>query len=97
MKMLRILVYLYRLSNNSLTVPEARNPINPTISDQRECSVGFLVNLSCVSKTRYNHYISSSLHRLLSRESTDSETCIVEGKILKEGTFDSKDEQEEHA
>ncbi len=49
MKMLRILVYLYRLSNNRLTVPEARNPINPTISDHRERRVGFLVNLSCVS------------------------------------------------
>lgn len=59
--------------------------------------MGFLVNLSCVSETRYNHYISSGLHRLLSRESTDSETRIVEGKNLKEGTFDSKDEQEEHA
>ena len=59
--------------------------------------MGFLVGPSCVSKTRYNHYISSSLHGLLSRESTDSETRIVEGEILKEGTFDSKDEQEEHA
>lgn len=78
-------------------MPEARHPINPTISDHRERRVGFLVNLSCVSKTRYNHYISCSLHGLLSRESTDSETRIVEGKILKEGTFDSKDEQEEHA
>ena len=97
MKMLRILVYLYRLSNNKLTVPEARHSINPTISDHRERRVGFLVNLSCVSETRYNHYISSSLHGLLSRESTDSETRIVKGKILKESSFDSKDEQEEHA
>jgi hypothetical protein len=83
LKMLRILVYLYRLSNNRLTVPEARHSINPTLSDHRERRVGFLVNLSCVSKTRYNHYISSSLHRLLSRESTDSDTSIVEGKNSK--------------
>ncbi len=36
-----------------MSVPEARHPINPTLSDRRERSVGFPVDPSCVSKTRY--------------------------------------------
>lgn len=37
----------------TICVPEARHPINPTTSDQRERSVGFSGDPSCVSKTRY--------------------------------------------
>ena len=59
----------------TVLVPEARYPINPTLSDHRELSVGSPVDPPCVSKTRYKHYIPSSLQRLLSRESKKCEIC----------------------
>ena len=37
----------------SAIVPKARNPINPTLSDRRKRSVGYLIPPSRVSRIRY--------------------------------------------
>ncbi len=59
----------------TVLVPEARHPINPTLSDLRKRSVGFLSPSSCMSSTHYKCYILSNLQKLLSRESKKSKIC----------------------
>ena len=52
-------------------VPEARNPINPTLNDHRERSVGFSGDPSCVSKTRYRRSaIVYFLHTSIATQAT---------------------------
>ena len=58
------------------SVPEARNPINPTLSDWRERSVGNMTVTDRVPKARYKVYlIGSVLPARRDVETTIPHTC----------------------